>query len=121
MDADRIIRDFADAWDRGDKAAILAAFTDDAVYHNIPMPPCNGKAEIEVFLDSFLGVAAPSVHFDIKHQLIDGNIVMNERIDTLRLESGDVPLPVCGIFHLTDDGKITEWRDYFDMSQFAGA
>lgn len=121
MDAANVIQEFVAAWDRGDKQAILDAFTDDAVYHNIPMPPCNGKAAIKEFLDSFLGVAAPSVHFEILHQLIEGNLVMNERVDTLRLESGDVALPVCGVFELTDDGKICAWRDYFDMGQFAGA
>jgi limonene-1,2-epoxide hydrolase len=121
MDAESIIRDFTDAWGRGDKQSILDAFTDDAVYHNIPMSPCNGKTEIRTFLDSFLGVITASVKFDIKHQLIDGNIVMNERIDTLELEAGPVALPVCGIFHFTDDGKISEWRDYFDMGHFTGS
>ena len=24
-------------------------------------------------------------------------------------------LPVCGVFELTDDGKISLWRDYFDL------
>ncbi len=121
MDAGQIIRDFASAWERGDKQAVLDAFTDDAVYHNIPMPPCNGKAEIEEFLDSFLGVATPSVHFEILHQLVQGNLVMNERIDTMQLETGEVALPVAGVFELTEDGKIRSWRDYFDMSQFVGA
>ena len=31
-----------------------------------------------------------------------------------------VSLPVMGVFELAD-GKITAWRDYFDMAQFTGA
>lgn len=120
MNPEKVIQDFIQAWDRGDKDAIIEAFTDDAVYHNIPMPPCNGKAAIREFLDTFIGVAAPSVHFEILNQVVSGNMVMNERVDTIPMESGNIELPVMGIFELTDDGKIKGWRDYFDMAQFTG-
>ena len=120
MNPDTIVRDFCEAWGRGDTDAILAAFTEDAVYHNIPMPACNGKAEIREFLEGFLGSTASAVHFDIRQQLTDGRLVMNERVDTIVMESGQVALPVCGVFEITPEGKIAAWRDYFDMSQFAG-
>ena len=42
---------------------------------------------------------------------------MNERIDTLVIGDVTTKLPVAGIFKV-HDGKITEWRDYFDMGQF---
>ncbi|MEE8310864.1 MAG: limonene-1,2-epoxide hydrolase family protein [Candidatus Binatia bacterium] len=120
MDPDTIVRDFCAAWDRGDTEAIVAAFTDDAVYHNMPMPPCNGRDEIREFIDGFLGGTASAVHFDIRHQLTSGRVVMNERVDTIVMESGEIALPVCGVFEITPEGKIAAWRDYFDMSQFAG-
>ncbi len=121
MDADKIVREFCDAWGRGDLEAIIAAFTDDAVYHNIPMEPCIGRDAIRTFVEGFLGSAAQSVRFDIRHQLTSGNVVMNERVDTLAMESGEVALPVCGVFELSDGGKIVAWRDYFDMAAFAGS
>jgi len=121
MDADKVVRDFCDAWGRGDVESIMAAFTDDAVYHNIPMEPPVGKEAIRGFLDGFLGVVASSVHFEIRNQLVAGNLVMNERVDTLTMESGEVPLPVCGVFELSDDGRIKAWRDYFDMVVFSSA
>ncbi len=120
MDADRIVREFCAAWGRGDIEAIIDAFTDDAVYHNIPMEPCVGKAAIRAFVEGFLGTTAGAVEFDIRHQLVSGKVVMNERVDTLKMASGEVALPVCGVFELTDDGKISGWRDYFDMAPFAG-
>ncbi len=52
MDVNRIIRDFCAAWGRGDIEAIVDAFSDDAVYHNIPMPPCDGKDAIREFVPS---------------------------------------------------------------------
>ncbi len=119
MDPDRVVREFCAAWDRGDVEAIMDAFTDDAVYHNIPMAPCKGKEEIRTFINMFLGTLASSIEFDIKHQVVSGLLVMNERIDTLVMNDKNVALPVCGVFELTADGKISGWRDYFDAGQFA--
>jgi len=120
MDADRIVREFCSSWATGDIELILAAFAEDAIYHNVPMPVCSGKTEIRRFLEGFLGVIASSVHFDIRHQLVSGNVVMNERVDTIVMEESSIALPVCGVFELRDDGKIAAWRDYFDMGQFTG-
>ncbi len=120
MDADKIVREFCAAWGRSDIQAILDGFTEDAVYHNIPMEPCNGKAAIREFVEGFLATSDGGVKFDIRQQLVSGNIVMNERVDTLSVGGKTVELPVCGVFELTDEGKISGWRDYFDMAPFAG-
>ena len=48
MDADKIVRDFCAAFGRGDVDAIVDAFTDDAVYHNIPMTRIEGREAIRV-------------------------------------------------------------------------
>ncbi len=121
MDPDGIIKDFCASWERGDVDAIVAAFTDDAVYHNIPMAPCKGKEAIRNVIEGFLKQSVSGVRFEILHQVVDGNLVMNERVDTLAMESGKVELPVCGVFELTADGKIAAWRDYFDMGAFSSA
>ncbi len=121
MNADQIVRDFCASWERGDIDAIVDAFTEDAVYHNIPMQPCVGKDAIRIFLEGFLGGMASSVRFDIRHQLVAGNLVMNERVDTLAMQTGEVALPVCGVFELDPSGKIRAWRDYFDMAPFTAS
>jgi limonene-1,2-epoxide hydrolase len=121
MDADRIVREFCEAWSRADVEAIVGAFTDDAVYHNIPMAPCNGKAEIRTFVAGLPQGTVRAVHFDIRHQQASGGVVMNERVDTIVMESGSVELPVCGVFEITPEGKISGWRDYFDMGHFSGS
>ncbi len=121
MDADKIVRDFCAAWDRADLEAIMEAFAENAVYHNIPMAACNGKEEIRQFIAGLLGGMASSISFDIRMQVVDGSRVMNERVDTLVMGERTVELPVCGVFELAPDGKIKAWRDYFDAAQFAGA
>ncbi len=120
MNSDQIVRDFCAAWGRADVDAIVDAFTDDAVYHNIPMNPCKGREEIRNFVSALFAGMCKSVEFDIRAQVVSGNLVMNERVDFLHMEDRTVELPVMGVFELTDDGKIAGWRDYFDQGQFAG-
>ncbi|NNE72736.1 MAG: SnoaL-like domain-containing protein [Acidimicrobiales bacterium] len=114
---DQIIRDFAAAWGAADVDAIMAAFTADATYHNIPMDPLEGTEAIRGFIEGFIGDGVP---FDIHHQVCNGNLVMNERTDTITFGGKTVSLPVMGVFELTADGQISAWRDYFDMTAFTG-
>lgn len=120
MDADQIVRDFCAAWGRSDVDAIVSFFTEDAVYHNIPMEACEGRENIRVLIGGMFS-SISSIHFEIQTQLASGPLVFNERIDTLVMGEKTVALPVCGVFELTEDGKIQAWRDYFDAAQFAGA
>ncbi|MCH1513208.1 MAG: limonene-1,2-epoxide hydrolase family protein [Acidimicrobiales bacterium] len=116
---DAIIRSFCEAWSDGDIEKIMGFFDVSAVYHNIPMEPAEGLENIRGFIEGFFGMAS-SIHFEILHQVVAGDVVMNERVDTLTIGENTIELPVAGIFELTD-GKITKWRDYFDMAQFTGA
>lgn len=112
-----IITAFCDAWSRGDVDAIVGAFTDDAVYHNIPMQPIEGREQIDGFIRPFL--SAGSINFDTVRQVVDGDLVMNERVDTIVQGERTIALPVMGVFELRD-GKIAAWRDYFDLQTFTG-
>jgi limonene-1,2-epoxide hydrolase len=116
-DAKQIVRDFCGAWERLDKGAILNAFTDDAVYHNMPMTPAVGKGQIEPLLDFILAQASDSIRFEIKHIVCEGNVVLTERVDTFTTEDRKITLDVMGVFELRE-GKIAAWRDYFDMAQW---
>ena len=117
-DNGEIVTAFCDAWSRGDVDAVMAAFTDDAVYHNIPMAPIHGREAIAGFIRPFL--ASGSIVFETLHQAVNGDIVMNERVDTVTQTGKDtVALPVMSVFELRD-GKIAGWRDYFDLKMFRG-
>jgi limonene-1,2-epoxide hydrolase len=115
-DAKQIVRDFCAAWEARDQQRILDAFTDDAVYHNMPMPPAAGKDAIKGLLTVILA-PAQSVKFDIKHIVADGDVVLTERLDTFQMGDKTVALEVMGTFELRD-GKIAAWRDYFDMASW---
>jgi limonene-1,2-epoxide hydrolase len=42
---------------------------------------------------------------------------MTERVDVFKLPGKSFELPVMGAFEV-DGGKISAWRDYFDLKQF---
>jgi limonene-1,2-epoxide hydrolase len=115
-DAKQTVRDFCAAWEAMDQQRILDAFTDDAVYHNMPMPPAAGKDAIRALLGFILGPAS-SVKFDIKKIVAEGDTVLTERLDTFQMGDKTVALEVMGTFELRD-GKIAAWRDYFDMASW---
>ncbi len=95
-------------------AKLGAYFTDDAVYHNMPLEPVRGRAAIEAVLGGLTGAMA-SRGWEVVHQVAAGDLVMNERIDRFRAGDKDIALPVTGVFELRD-GKISAWRDYFDLT-----
>lgn len=129
MTPDQLVTQFCAEWIEPDPAKIAEYFADDAVYHNIPMEPVIGRDAIREFIAGFI-VAFGGIDFRVHRQVTDGGqspnaeessgVVMNERIDVFTLNGVVVELPVVGVFEITD-GKITTWRDYFDMAPIQAA
>jgi limonene-1,2-epoxide hydrolase len=111
-----IIRTFHAAFSDFDVDYIMGFFTDDAVFHNIPIDPLRGKAAIRAWLAEF-PPGVEMVEERILHILGDGPVVVTERVALLSHPSGTIVLPVMAIFELRD-GLIAAWRDYFDLNQF---
>jgi limonene-1,2-epoxide hydrolase len=117
-DPNTLVTEFCEAWVRMDPDELAGYFTDDGVYHNIPMAPMEGKQAIR---DGLAGMKAmiSSIKFEIHRQVASGDVVMNERTDHIQMGDNNIALPVVGVFEIAN-GKIKAWRDYFDMAQFAG-
>jgi limonene-1,2-epoxide hydrolase len=117
-----VVRRFCIAWSENKGVVELAEFfTDDAVYHNIPLEPVAGQANIA---NNFATVIRPgppgveSIEFRVINIAANGPVVMTERVDVFKLSNKSFELPVMGIFEISD-AKIKAWRDYFDANQFA--
>ena len=116
MDGEKIIREFCAAVEKSDVQVLLPFFTEDAVYHNIPMEAVQGRAAIEATLGGFMTPGTES-RFELKAIAASGNTVLTERVDVLTMGGKRIEIAVMGTFEMTDDGKISAWRDYFDMQQ----
>ena len=117
-DPNEVVSQFCAAWANRDADELMAFFTEDAVYHNVPMDPLEGAEAIRAFLEGFFA-SSREVVFETHLQVAGGNVVMNERTDFINSADGQMALPVCGVFELRD-GRIARWSDYFDMGQLGG-
>jgi limonene-1,2-epoxide hydrolase len=90
--------------------------TDDLEYDNVPMGKNVGPDGLKAFLQPMVD-GLDEVEFVVHRQTATGDVVMNERTDRFRLGDKWLELPVAGVFELTG-GKISLWRDYFDMATF---
>ncbi len=115
-DNEQVITDFIAAWSNLDAEELVDYFTEDGVYHNMPMEPVQGRDKLKQFIGGFIANWTRTT-WDTINIVGDGDIVIAERLD--RTEVGDVKvnLPCCGVFEM-EDGKIKVWRDYFDMATF---
>lgn len=86
---------------------------DDAVYENYGYTRARGNHRIANMLR---GMERPSVGFDVKfhRNVAEGDNVLNERTDVIRVGRVRVLIGVCGVFEVRD-GRIALWRDYFDI------
>ncbi len=119
MECEEIVREFIDAWSNLDAEELASYFTQDAVYHNMPAEPVRGREAIRDFIEGFIAEWSQT-DWEILNLLAEGNLVMVERIDHTRIGEDTVDLPLVGVFEL-EDGKIQEWRDYFDMETYVEA
>jgi limonene-1,2-epoxide hydrolase len=116
-EAIELVQAFCDEFAKGlDVDKILSYFTEDAVYHNIPVDPVTGHDGIRgVFAMFTTGVE--KLEFQVKNIAANGNTVLTERVDIFVLPHTTIELPVMGTFEVRD-GKIAAWRDYFDLNQY---
>ncbi|MBI2705493.1 MAG: nuclear transport factor 2 family protein [Actinobacteria bacterium] len=91
----------------------------DVEYDNVPMGKNFGPDGIKSFLQPMVD-GLDEVQFVVHRQTATGNVIMNERTDRFRLGENWLELPVAGVFEVDAAGKISLWRDYFDMATFTG-
>ena len=96
-----------------DLDAAGALLDDNLVYENVGLPTIRGRRRT---MKLFAGMQRPGMGFDVRfHRVVaDGDTVMTERIDALIFGRLRLNFWVCGVFEV-HEGRITLWRDYFDM------
>ncbi len=114
-----IVGRFLAAWPRLDAAELASYFTEDGVYHNMPMAPVAGRAAIEAMIRGFTANWS-ATDWEIRHLVAEGDVVFSERIDRSVVGGKRVELPCAGVFEMRS-GKIAVWRDYFDLATYTRA
>jgi limonene-1,2-epoxide hydrolase len=114
---DDVVRSLLEAMTKGDVSALLPYFTDEASYRvNAWNEPLDGTDAIRKELERQLAMWS-DFRFDLINVASTGNTVFTERIDTVHMMGRDLDIHVAGVFDVTAEGKISSWRDYFDMKE----
>ena len=119
MDRKAQALDFFDAWKRQDLDGVVDSFTEDAVYHNIPMDPIVGRDRIRETLAEWMP-SLEGIDFLFDTIVVDGDRLLMERRDVVPGPAGGQDLPIMAIMEFRGD-KIVAWREYFDLAMMQQA
>jgi len=111
-----IVEAFFEAIYRLDFDAAIEFLTEDASYHDLPLPtdPTFGKAAIRRKLDFMTAGGVTGMDYEIRHLLAGDDTVLVERTETWHFPSGAAPtLRVMCAIEL-DEGRIAAWREYWN-------
>ncbi len=117
MNAESVVNEFFAAVERISIDDAVAYLADDVSYENMPVQPVRGKDEVRNLMKGFLA-ASTEVEWRVLRQHCVDNVVFNERLDRFKMNGGWLELPVAGVFEVNESGKISLWRDYFDMGTY---
>jgi limonene-1,2-epoxide hydrolase len=108
----RTVETFLYALQDEDFATADSALADDIVWQNVGWPTLRGRKRIMNLFRRGEGRGG----FEVKiHRIAaDGSAVLTERTDALIFGPLRLQFWVCGVFEV-HGGRITLWRDYFDM------
>jgi limonene-1,2-epoxide hydrolase len=95
-------------------------FTDETDYQNVGLSHTIGIDQALGMIAQFeQGMGLATIGVDMLAIVAQGDVVMTERVDHMINAAGETftSIRLMGVFNL-QDGKIVEWRDYFDASPF---
>ena len=116
MTPSEIVTAFINAIEAKDLDAALALVAEDCEYDNVPMGKVYGIDEMRLRLERVVD-RSDLVEWVIFRQAAAGSVVFNERLDRFKIGDKLIEIPLAGVFEVTD-GKITLWRDYFDLATY---
>src|ERR1700738_4058156 len=76
---ERAVDRFCTPWETLNIDKVMEFFPDDPVYHNVPLKPAKGKAEIRKTIDGFMP-GTTKIEFKILSTPSAGGTVFNERV-----------------------------------------
>lgn len=106
------VETFLNALQEEDFDTAESALAQNLVYQNVGFPTIYGRNRAMKLFRSMPG----RMGFEVKiHRIAaDGAAVLTERTDALVFGPLRLQFWVCGVFEV-HEGRITLWRDYFDM------
>jgi len=114
-----VAREMINAWESLDWDRVANTFSEEGLLQTVPAPPFIGRAAIR---DHLLEVASgiEKLSFRVKHLVASNGVVTFERFDEFTYRGKESSVPVVGIMEV-EDGKVSQWREYFDLATMVRA
>lgn len=112
-----VVTALIEACERKDLDTVCSLVTDDIEYDNVPIGKVFGPDGVRKVLSGGVTQAASQIQWVVHHQVSQGDIVMNERVDRFLVDGTWVEIPIAALFKVRD-GKVCLWRDYFDLESY---
>jgi limonene-1,2-epoxide hydrolase len=113
--SESVARAFLAAWKHPEIDELVAYFHEDAVLVDGSRGVHHGRAAIRTAFEGQLSVL-PSVAVEIRKAVSDGQTVLIERTDRFEIAGKAIVLEGVVAFDVDDDGRITRFRDYYDLN-----
>jgi limonene-1,2-epoxide hydrolase len=113
-----VVENFLNALQNQDFDTFESLLHVDVVYENVGLPTVRGRGRVVKMMRGVEGRMGFEVKFH--RNVAEGSTVLNERTDAMIIGPLRLQFWVCGVFEV-HDGRITLWRDYFDMFAFVKA
>ena len=121
-DASRIAvaREMIAAWKSADWDKVADLFAENGVLRSMMLAPVVGRPAIHARIAA-LGKGAPDgVTLDVAHMGVIDGLVFLERTDRFVYNGHPGAVPVVGVLDIRD-GKVQEWREYYDRASLEKA
>lgn len=100
------------AWNEQDWDRVYDLFAEDGVLHSMMMEPIVGRENIRSRLSALEG-GIERIELQIRNSGIINDVVVLERVDDFVYNGKYSRVPVVGVMEIAD-GKVQEWREYYD-------
>ncbi len=120
MTAEEIVNTFTAHITAIDFDGAFELVADDIEYDNVPIGKVSGPDGIRGVFATLDAMGVTAMEWTVHRQVANATTVMNERTDSFSTGDRTVAVDVMGVFEVVD-GRITLWRDYFDMTAMTEA
>ncbi len=120
MTAEEIVNEFMARITKLDFDGAFELVADDIEYDNVPIGKVEGPDGIRSVFAQLDAMGVDAMEWIIHRQVASDTTILNERTDKFGVKGTWAGVDVAGVF-VVQDGKITLWRDYFDMNAMTAA
>ena len=115
-----VVQEMMQAWKNSDWRKVGDLFAEDGVRWSMMAEPVRGREAIYKRIAALGEGVQGGVTLDVTHMGIIDGLVFMERTDRFIYKGKAGSVPVVGILDVRD-GKVQEWREYYDRASLMSA